>query len=216
MADSDCLGERCVAQCGGSFDQVEVPPGKCGTLVGEQVGGSECDVGAEFVGPGGELPRQCRHVNLRAVRVYDDGVGRDRLGPASGEGGQVGLDRHTVEADRLLDRRPGDRQHAVLVGETEEEDVGRSRRAEQLLGNACGVDVAVALGQRRRRDLGPQFVELWIRNLGPADHRSGGGLARRTDQHRAGRVARRERGGAGGAQQVEGDDDVGALIADQV
>ena len=38
MADSDCLGERCVAQCGGSFDQVEVPLGECGTLVGEQVG----------------------------------------------------------------------------------------------------------------------------------------------------------------------------------
>ena len=155
-------------------------------------------------------------MNLRAVSVCDDGVGRDRLGPASGEGGQVGLDRHTVEADRLLDRRPGDRQHAVLVGETEKEDVGRSRRAEQLLGNARRVDVAVALGQRRRRDLGPQFVEFRIRNLGLADHRPGGRLARRADQHRAGRVARRERGGAGGTQQVEGDDDIGTLVADQV
>ena len=57
MADSDRLGERRVAKCGGSFDQVEVPPGECGTLVGEQVGGSECDVGTEFVGPSGELLR---------------------------------------------------------------------------------------------------------------------------------------------------------------
>ena len=73
-------------------------------------------------------------MNLRAVRVCDDGVGRDHLGPASGEGGQVGLDRHTVEADRLLDRRPGDRQHAVLVGETE-----RKMLAEAAEPSSCSV-----------------------------------------------------------------------------
>ncbi len=94
------------------------------------------------------------------------GIGVESGAPAPQEGRAVGLGGDAVQLDGAFQCRPSDRNHPLLPGQAEQEDIGRDRVAGELRRQRRGVDhrqgaaAELAFQRRHQRRLGEGAVGI--------------------------------------------------------